>query len=212
MNLALYSNQIAGVTDAIDARLFAMLPPKPRIGYIPSSPDPERTWFTALEPYYSRYGAELSFFGLEDEFDASQLPELLACDAIHLTGGNTFQFLYWLRKHAMGAELRRYVQNGGVLIGVSAGAILMTPDISSSLLCGDEPYPGLDDTSGLGLVDFAVFPHCEGSRDHLQALSTFSASFPSEVIALTDSAGIVVEDGTVEILGEAWRARHGQRI
>ena len=48
----------------------------------------------------------------------------MGCDAIHLTGGNTFQFSYWLRERGLDAELKRYAKAGGVLIGVSAGAIL----------------------------------------------------------------------------------------
>lgn len=204
--LVLYSDQIEGVTDPIDARLFAMLPEAPTIGYLPSCPDPERNWFRAREQYYGRFGAKLRFVGLEDEFHPDHLPELLACDAIHLSGGNTFRFLYWIRELGLLPELRRYAEKGGVLIGVSAGAILMTPDVSSSALCGDEPYPWLESFAGLGLVDFAVVPHDTGQGP---ALRVFSITFPGTVYGIADGAGIVVENGRTELIGEIRAARNG---
>lgn len=204
--LALYSDQIEGVTDPIDLRLFAMLPPEPTIGYLPSSLDPQRAWFHAREAYYARFGARLTFYGVEEDFDPGRLEALFASDAIHLTGGNTFQFLYWLRKRELLGRLRSYAEGGGVLIGVSAGAILMTPDVSSSALCGDAPYPGLDNYSGLGLVDFAVVPHLNGLE---AALRVFSSTFPGIVYGIPDGGGIVIENGRAELIGEIRAARNG---
>jgi dipeptidase E len=143
----------------------------------------------------------LEFFGLETEFEPSRNAGLFACDAIHLTGGNTFQFLYWLRQRGLVSDLQRYVAKGGILIGVSAGAILMTPDISSSSLCGDEPYPGLDDFTGLSLVDFAVYPHYDGSASAAEALHRFSSTFNGPVYGIPDGGGIVVDGAHLEFIG-----------
>lgn len=206
LRLVLYSDQIVGVTDAIDERLFAMLPPSPTIGYLPSSPDSDRIWFSGREAYYARYGARLSFHGLEEEFEPGRLDTLFASDAIHLTGGNAFRFLYWLRERGLLNRLRAFAQTGGVLSGVSAGAILMTPDIASSALCGDTPYPGLEDCMGLGLVDFAVVPHHSGLE---AAVRIFSMTFPGTVYGVPDGAGIVIENGRTELIGEIRAARNG---
>lgn len=90
--LALYSDQIAPETDEIDRRVLSWLPSSARIGYLPSSPDPDRTWFQPRADYYGRYGHRLEFFGLEDEFDALRTNDLRSCKAIHLSGGNTYGF------------------------------------------------------------------------------------------------------------------------
>jgi len=198
--LVFYSDQIEEVTDAIDERLFSFLPASATIGYLPSSPDPERDWFQSREAFYSRYGARLSFFGLETEFDESRLDELFVSDAIHMTGGNTFRFLYWLRERGLVSRLREYVASGGVLVGVSAGAILMTPDVSTSFLCGDVEYPGLGDYSGLGLVDFAVLPHYTDSQ--VGVLERFSVAFGGDVYGVPDGGGIVVDGESVEVFGD----------
>jgi dipeptidase E len=195
-----------GLTDPIDARLFSMLPARPIIGYLPSSPDPDRAWFRSREEYYAPHGARLNYYGLEEDFHPDHLDALFASDAIHLTGGNTFQFLYWLRRRGLLQRLRNYAEAGGVLVGVSAGAILMTPDITSSAVCGDEPYPGLDDYAGLGLVDFAVVPHHTGLE---AAVRVFSMTFPGTVYGVPDGAGIVIENGRTELIGEIRAARNG---
>lgn len=197
--LALYSDQILDITDAIDARIGEWLAGTAgRIGYLPSSPDPERSWFQAQSAYYTRLGFSLSYFGLEEEFDPSHLGDLLACHAIHMTGGNTFQFLYWLRERGMLPVLQDYSAAGGVLIGVSAGAILMTPEIGTSLLCGDVPYRGIDGGPALNLVDFAFAPHFDGSREDVKK---FSHTFPGPVYAVKDGGGIIVEGDQIEAIG-----------
>jgi len=193
LRLALYSDQIAPLTDSIDERLFSMLPKKPTIGYLPSSPDPDRSWFWPQANYYSRRGASLRFFGLESEFQPRAIPELLSCDAIHLTGGNTFQFQYWLRQRGMIDHLREYAACGGVLIGVSAGAILMTPDISTSYLCGDLPYTGVEEYAGLGLVDFAFVPHFDGPPGANRDVTNFAKRFGGRVYTVPDGGGIIID-------------------
>lgn len=104
------------------------------------------------------------YFELDVDFSKDTLPALLSCDAVHLSGGNTFYFLRWLRRRAMLPVLRDYVARGGVLIGVSAGAILMTPDVSTSALCGDTFVEEFSDPAALGLVDFQFLPHFEPSE------------------------------------------------
>jgi len=159
--LVLYSDQIPPATDKIDSELVTILgKSSPIIGYIPSSADPQRKYYNERQEYYSRLGMNLTvYFELDNDYHPNLLESLLSCDAIHLSGGNTYYFLHWLRKRKLLLPLRQYVKQGGVLIGVSAGSILMTPDISTSTLCRDEPIEGEIDFSGLNLVDFAFVPH-----------------------------------------------------
>jgi len=204
LRLALYSDQSQPLTDPIDERLLALLPPRAMVGYVPSSPGPDRAWFTRIAAYYRRYGLDVRYFGLEDEFVPDQRDELLGCDAIHLTGGNTFRFLYWLRKRGRFEEIRQYALAGGVLIGVSAGAILMTPNIESSLLCGDALYEGLDDFKGLSLVDFAVVPHVGVDESSKDKVAEYARRFGGLVYGVPDGGGIIVDGSHVEPVGPVW--------
>jgi dipeptidase E len=202
--LVLYSDQIPSVTDKIDKELVTILgKSNPIIGYIPSAADPQRKYFSQRQEYYSRQGMDLKvYFELDKEFHPNLLESLLSCDAIHLSGGNTYYFLHWLRKRKMLLPLRRYVKKGGVLIGVSAGSILMTPDISTSALCGDEPIEGENDTVALNLVDFAFVPHFGSIPSDLVALREYSRVHRTAVYACRDSDGIVVIDDDVKCVGD----------
>jgi dipeptidase E len=142
------------------------------------------------------------YFELDEAYDPNRLDTLLACDAIHLTGGNTYYFLHWLRKRDMLVPLRQYVARGGVLIGVSAGAILMTPDVTTAALCGDEPLEGETDPAALHLVDFAFVPHFGEIPSDLAALQAYSQDHQAVVYACRDGEGIVVEDDQVKCIGD----------
>ena len=83
------------------------------------------------------------YFKLDVAYTPERMTDLLACDAIHLTGGDTFYFLHWLRQRGMLSSLQRYVAEGGLLIGVSAGAILMTANIAMEGVNGESRWKGI---------------------------------------------------------------------
>lgn len=134
--------------------------PQPQVGYIASEPDIDRRYFTLTKQIYDEFDAELStYIELEAGFDDVTFQHLLTLDAIHLSGGNTYRFLFALKQRNLMPALCDYVRNGGVLIGVSAGAMIMTPSIITASLCGDVDNVGVKALSGLGLVPFIFVPH-----------------------------------------------------
>jgi dipeptidase E len=211
--LVLYSDQIFPDTKKVDDELLDLLgKSNPTIGYIPSSSDSPRKsiYFEECRSYYNRLGMDLLlYFGLDTDYNPGKLEELLTCDAIHLSGGNTYYFLHWLRNRNMLIPLRRYVEKGGVLIGVSAGAILMTPDISTSTLCGDEPLEGETDFSALNLVDFAFVPHFGETASDLGAIQAYSQAHRIAVYVCRDGEGIIVEEDHVKCIGDVTIIRNG---
>jgi len=90
----------------------------------------------------------LLYFDVDKEYDEKKIEELLACDAIFLSGGNTYYFLNSLRKRKFLPKLREYVRIGGILIGVSAGSIIMSKTIDITTL-HDENTIGLKDYTAL---------------------------------------------------------------
>jgi len=201
--LVLHSDQIIPESDKVEREWLATLgKTHPTIGYIPSSNDPDRLFFRARQAYYARYGAEVAiYFELDLAYMPERLAALLACDAIHLSGGNTFYFLHWLRQRAMLGALRRYVSKGGLLIGVSAGAILMTANIGISALYGDTPLEGDSDWSGLGLVDFAFLPHIDSLSGGMKAVQEIARRLQVTVYACRDGDGLIVQEHQIRCIG-----------
>lgn len=203
INLALYSDQIIPENAAIDSRLVALMQGRGRrIGYIPSGPDPEQRFFLERKLYYERIGLDLCLFhDLDKDHGADETDALFGCDAIHLPGGHTAGFLKRLRRADMLYRLRDWAMAGGVLIGTSAGAILMTPTIAVDALFGDgRPEDVLDDDA-LDLLPFEFFPHLNGKPSYLPDLLRYSIKAPRPIIACNDGDGVVVANGRLEFIG-----------
>lgn len=133
-----------------------------RVAYIASQPDPDRTYYRATQAIYRELGAVMDHYvELEAEFDERGVSYLFSFDAIHLSGGDTFRFLKWLKKRNLLIPLQTYLRDGGAVIGVSAGAMIMTPSIESARLCGDTNEVNLEDLSAMSLVPFQFVPHVD---------------------------------------------------
>lgn len=201
--LVFYSDQLIPANRRIDQHLLELLgKERPRLGYIPAQGDLQRRYYRDRIDYYAHWGITIPvYFELDLEYHPELLDELWACDAIHLSGGNTYHFLHWLRKRDLLEPLRRYVAGGGVLIGVSAGGILLTPEISISGLLGDTPLEDYDHLSALGLVDFAFAPHLN-TLDDWAPLREYAHRAGLTVYGCRDGDGILVDGERVEFIGD----------
>jgi dipeptidase E len=142
--------------------------------------------------------------------DGNSLSELLGCDVFHLSGGNTREFLARLESGRMIGPLRDYARRGGLLIGVSAGAILQTPNINLDALFADEDLSWDVTGSALGLVDFEFFPPLNNNPAHLQKLVEYSRRHPRRILGCPDGAGVLVEDHGATMVGEGVVIEAGQ--
>jgi len=89
-----------------------------------------------------------------------------------------------------------------VLIGVSAGSIIITPDINTSVFCGDENQIGLIDSSGLGLIDFYFVPHAISGKSLAKDIIIKSKRNNSAIVVNRDQDWIVIEDEKLEVYGQ----------
>lgn len=212
--LALYCDQDIPANFKINQRLLTLLnKPIPRVGYIPSGADPEGSFYLDRQTYYSALGIDLAFsLELNDNFQPELFPYLLACDGIHLSGGNTYHFLYWLRQRGLIDPIREFVAHGGVLIGASAGAILMTPEISATAYCADNPLPGeeMDNLDALNLVDFAFFSHIDHFPEHENQMIEYSREHDFPIYGCANGDGIIVDGDNIEFLGPCKKAEKGK--
>src|SRR5690606_11982520 len=99
----------------------------PVVAFIPSSSYLSDQEFKAFVKHYSKYKiTRFIHFPVDVPFDRIMFQEVMRSDVIHLGGGNTFYFLNSLRKAKLLKELKAFVLRGGILTGLSAGAIMMT--------------------------------------------------------------------------------------
>ena len=209
--LALYSDQEIAANATVNRRLLTLIGVDyPRIGYISSAPDPARHYFSHKQSYYHALGCELSVYVDSAMFaQPGLLSTLFDCDAIHLTGGNTYFFLRWLQESGMIQRLRSYSTSGGVLIGASAGSLLMTKSIAIAELSGDTPDPSMTTLEALGLVDFHFWPHYRPGAESQPNESAFLSKVDF-VYACPDGAAVIVDGPRVELIGGVKAFRNGQ--
>jgi dipeptidase E len=205
LNLIFYSDQLFPECSAIDLRLVDLLKARGggnRIAYVASGPEPDRSFFLAGQSYYGRHDLDLAlFYDLDEPHPAEDIAGLFASDAIHLAGGHTGEFLQRLKRSGMLGPLRNWAPSGGILIGVSAGAILMGPTIATdALFIGRRPEE-ITDGNALDLMPFEFFPHLSDEDTYLPDLLRYSTGTARPIVACNDGDGVVVAGGKIECVG-----------
>jgi dipeptidase E len=118
------------------------------------------------------------------------------CDVLFVTGGDMIHLLEHTRASGFGRLVERHVALGKPYVGVSAGAILVGPDVAPVLR---DPYEG--DTRALELVDVVVLPHADapGRRERYAEIETrFGGRFT--LVQLTDREALVVDDAGTRLV------------
>jgi dipeptidase E len=134
------------------------------------------------------------------------LPMLRETDALLVGGGDPLYLSYWLRQSGM-ADLLPSLLSKMIYVGLSAGSMVASPNF------GGENYGGInlqiDDDSGLGLVDFSLFPHLGHEsfpENSLANAEIWTGKIPVPTYAIDDQTAIKVSDGAVEVISEGhWK-------
>lgn len=217
MKLVLYSGGDEKENRQLDKAFIDLLGKKnPVVTFIPSSSYLSEEEFRLYVRHYSKFKiSRFIHFPVDVPFDKIMFQEVMRSDAIHLGGGNTFYFLNSLRKAKLLPQLRTFVEKGGVLTGLSAGAIMMTENIEMAGYPDfdrDDNIVGLKNLSALGLLDFAFFPHFKNSARYDVAFKRYSKNKNKVIYACPDGAGIVVNDGELRFIGKTFAYSEGHKF
>jgi hypothetical protein len=85
------------------------------------------------------------------------VPVVRETDVLLVNGGDPLYLCYWMRQSGL-ADLLPELGGETVYVGLSAGSMVMTPNIGEYFV-GWKPPTGGDRT--LGMVDFSIFPHLD---------------------------------------------------
>lgn len=188
----------------------------PQMTYIPSASFGGEVDFKDFVTNFTSFEmTKFIYFPVDIPFDSILADEAFKSDIIHLGGGNTFYFLHCLRKNKLISRLKNFVREGGVLTGLSAGAIMMTPTIETagfpSFDC-DENHEKLTNLRGLNLVKFEFFPHYRNSKRYDKELLKYSKKSLFPLFACSDGGGLVVEGDCFQSIGKTALFSHGKKI
>ncbi|MFM2423996.1 MAG: hypothetical protein RLZZ70_385 [Candidatus Parcubacteria bacterium] len=130
---------------------------------------------------------------------------LAVVDVVMVNGGNTFYLLDQVRKTGFADWLKNTI-NEKVYVGISAGSIIVTPDIAvAGIDDGDKNSVEITDTAGLRFVEFEVSPHTPENVS--EAANTIYANTISNTLyAFDNETGILVNNDLVEVISEGtWK-------
>lgn len=209
MNIFLLS-----VTDNLQEDLSASLNEEIKkrgdaVAYISSEPqDDNRPYYLSTIKDYSQISGSIKvdYFDLSKNFSDEDLLKLLNYGTIYLSGGNTYVFMDSANKRGLRSILNKHLENNGLLVGASAGSIMMTPSIDLAGL-EDENSPNLQDTKGFGFIDFEFHPHFD-SKDEGR-LSQYIEKRNCEIYTCKDGSGIFYSNDKINLFGETakWARR-----
>jgi dipeptidase E len=131
------------------------------------------------------------------------VPMVQETDVLLVNGGDTLYLCYWMRQSGL-ADLLPSLR--AVYVGLSAGSLVMTPNIGEDFIHWTPPTGG-DET--LGLVDFAIFPHLDHEMmpdNSMAHAERWAAGMTVPGYAIDDQTALKVIDGAVEVVSEGhWK-------
>jgi len=191
-------------SDFVNAVRKNFIDRKYKLTYIRSRSDKTRKYYNATTESLKKYGDfNFVYFDSDEEFNEDLVEEVFeTSDIIFLSGGNTFYFLNNLKKRNLISKLKDFISRGGWLFGLSAGAIIMSEDISIAYHC-DENNINLNDLSSLNLVDFEFMPHWDESEYDrcFEDLKEHSKVKKKDICLCNDGDGIIVNGDVITFYG-----------
>lgn len=133
--------------------------------------------------------------------------------ALFIDGGNTYKLLLGLKESGAFKNIRDYINNDGVVIGGSAGAVIFGYDIN--IIASMDPNDvNLEDTKGFDVLSvISIFPHytnrkskyTEEENNERMKMFTDSITKYSEkigkVIAIPEEDAIYISEEGVQVIG-----------
>ena len=170
-----------------------------------------------METCIEWFKGEMEPFGvtdIEDVLDAKDITKekLAKYSGIFIGGGNTFKLLKMLKETVAFDNLNSFLNNGGIIMGASAGALIFGKSIDTCLKTElnisstDENLVGLKDTSGFDKVNgYSLFVHYQRKLEQIEKTSINIQRLLKQghkIICLPEETSIWINDNQMQIIGQ----------
>ena len=131
------------------------------------------------------------------------VPLIEQTDVLLVNGGDPLYLAYWMRQSGLANLLPSL---NGVYVGLSAGSMIMTPNVGQHFVEWTPPTGG---DEALGVVDFSIFPHLDHEMlpyNTLAHAERWATSIGHAAYAIDDETALQVVDGRVDVISEGkWK-------
>lgn len=164
------------------------------LAYMSSNGSETKQEYTDLWKSWAKdYDTEFLFIDNSKVDAKEEIKILLSANILVITGGNTFTLLRNLKRSGLDKAITDFSKKDNFVIsGFSAGALVLTPTINICNLPNfDENLVGLKDLSGLGFVNYEVFPHYSDKQKNI--LESYRKTTCNEVKEISDDDYILID-------------------
>lgn len=162
----------------------------------------DKAYLERTEKIFAQNGYQYREFDLDGQDESGLEKELSGFDGVFMQGGNTFYLLRAIRASGFDKIIPKLLARGFLYIGASAGAYVACPTIEMAGLKRQDKYDhyGITDLTGLGLVPFLLSVHYLPEYESSLREKISACAYPVRI--LTDQQALLVQDDTVQLLGE----------
>ncbi len=127
--------------------------------------------------------------------------KISAADIIYICGGDTVKLLEDIKKYEIDMLLKEALNNGTVLVGISAGAILLSKGGYSDALMLRGESENYEYLEGLSFTDVNFCPHYKSSKEKDQALENYLESNKNtKMYCLENCTALKILDNTYQVI------------
>ncbi|MBL8014567.1 MAG: Type 1 glutamine amidotransferase-like domain-containing protein [Candidatus Doudnabacteria bacterium] len=142
--------------------------------------------------------ANVSLLELEEYRNSSVVDGIKGKDIVWFAGGMCGYLMYWIRRCELDKHLKDILDEGTVYVGSSAGSMITFKDINLSSWYIGDVEAGTENSPGLGLVDFEIYPHYEENLyEEIKKLYK-----GRKIYLLKNGEAVTVDGDVVKVLGE----------
>lgn len=135
------------------------------------------------------------------------VPLVKEADILLVNGGDAVYLCHWMRESGLADLLSSLPEM--VWAGLSGGSMVMAPHVGESFVSWKSGESG---DRGLGVVDFAIFPHLDHPdlpENTMAEAERWAANLPGPGYAIDDQTAITVVGNKVDVVSEGhWRLFH----
>ncbi len=190
-------------TDAIDKRVVELTDKaNPNFLFIGLASSFSDSYYDTMKRIYKDLGCTCAYLKKKNILNNRDIVEKKISDAdiIYFCGGDTIKLVNDLKEYDLVSLLKKAYDNGTILVGMSAGAIMLSKEgYSDSLKLRDEAdkYTFVE---GLDFIDIAICPHYSNVVGKKEELKEDLKGTDKKVYSLDNGTALISIDNNISFI------------
>lgn len=190
-------------TKEIDEEIVKMSSnPNPTFLFIGLASSFSDSYYDTMKKIYSKLGCTCKYLKKKNILNNPDIvkEKILSADIIYICGGDTIKLISDIKNYKIDILLKEAADNNTILVGNSAGAILLSKGgySDASILRGESKnYEYLE---GLNLININFCPHYKSNLEKDKAMFKYLDTNNIQIFSLENCTALKIEDNSYQII------------